>query len=255
MAGARNTLMALPGSGRGIPGRHPGAIPAVQARAPRNAPSPPIPVKRPIPPRLVSTAMRVPVLVAVTALLVLTAGCSTPSTPGLETPATTIAPATSPASGANPVPAATSAPTHVPTLPGASIPLGADPVRIASAGGTEEVPIVLASAPNGLSGYSITVALDDPSIAEITAVSFPDWAQLSSSPGLPSDRANLRAVDITSQVPVNGENVLLATISVRAKAAGTTNVSITPEEGLGVQDREGDIYPVVPVPVSLTVGA
>jgi hypothetical protein len=179
--------------------------------------------------------MRYIALIAVLALLALAAGCTAPSAPGNATPATT--------------PSATSvAPT------GPAVSLGTGAARVASEGGTAEVPIVLSGAPNGLSGYNLTVSLADPSVAEITAVAYPDWAGLKVDPSVPAGRVSLQAVDMTMQVPVGATNVTLATLTVRAIKVGSTAVTVTPDAKLGVQDRNGDLYAVTAVPGTLTVG-
>jgi hypothetical protein len=183
-----------------------------------------------------SIAMRYIALIAALALLALAAGCTAPSAPqsGTATPAATVT-------------------TVQATGPAVSIAAGS--ARVASPGGNATVPIVLASAPNGLSGYNITVALADPSVGEISAVAFPDWAGLKASSAVPAGRIALQAVDMSMKVPVGASNVTLATLTVKGKAAGTTAITVIPDPSLGVQDRNGDLYAVTAVPGSLTVGA
>ena len=193
-------------------------------------------IQRPKTFRFESIAMRYIALIAALAFLVLAAGCTAPSGPqaGTSTPAATVT-------------------TVHATAPAVSIAAGS--ARVASVGGNATVPIVLASAPNGISGYNITVALTDPSVAEITAVAFPDWAAMKSSSAVPSGKVVLQAVDMSIQVPVGATNVTLATLTVKGKAAGSTAITVTPDPGLGVQDRSGDLYAVTAVPGTLTVGA
>ena len=181
--------------------------------------------------------MRSLALIAGLLILVLAAGCATQSQ---STP-----------------PAATSAPaaastTVQPTAPAVSIATGS--FRVASAGETTTIPIVLDSAPNGLSGYGITVALSDPSVAEITSVGFPDWAGMKSSSAVPSGQVVLRAADLSMQVPVGATNLTLATLTVTGRGTGTTAITVTPDSGLGVQDRRGDIYAATSIPGTLAVG-
>lgn len=180
--------------------------------------------------------MRSIVLIVGIALLVLAAGCTAPSAPPAGTP----------------TPAVTATTVHA-TAPAVSIAAGS--ARIESGGGTATVPIILASAPNGLSGYNVTVALSDPSIAEISAVAYPDWAALKANPAVPAGRVALQAVDMSMQVPVGAANVTLATLTVKGKAVGSTGITVTPDPSLGVQDRTGDLYSVTAVPGTLVVGA
>lgn len=126
--------------------------------------------------------------------------------------------------------------------------------QIGSAGETASIPIVLDSAPGGLSGYQITVSLSNPSVATITAVAFPGWATLNSASELPSGQVLLKAVDLSQQVPAGGTNVVLATITVRGSAVGSTNIGITPDAALGVQDQSGNPYSVTTPAGTVTVG-
>jgi len=180
--------------------------------------------------------MRYIALIAGLALIVFAAGCTAPSAPQT----------------AMPTPAATVTAVQA-TAPAVSIAVGS--ARLASVGGTETVPIVLASAPDGISGYNITVALGDPSIAEITAVAFPDWAVMKSSSALPAGRVAIQAVDISQQVPAGATNVTLANLTVKGLTAGTTTITVTPDRVLGVQNRGGDLYAVRVTPGAITVGS
>ena len=180
--------------------------------------------------------MRYIALIAALGLLVLAAGCTAPpaSQNGTATPAATVT-------------------TVHATAPAVSITAGS--ARGASVGGNATVPIVLASAPNGISGYNISVVLADPSVGEITAVTFPEWAGLKSGSAVPAGRISLQAVDISMQVPVGATNVTLATLTVKGKGAGSTAITVTPDPALGVQDRSGNLYAVTAVPGTLVIGA
>jgi len=177
--------------------------------------------------------MRSIALFAGLVLLMLAAGCATPSAPQAGSPAAT-------------------ATTIKATAPAVSISAGS--VRLGAAGETATVPIVLASAPNGISGYGLTVNLSDPSVAEIGAVAFPDWAGMKSGSPVPAGQVVLRAVDMSMQVPVGATNVTLATLTVKGRAAGSTGIVIVPDPALGVQDRNGDLYAVTTVPGTMAVG-
>ena len=139
----------------------------------------------------------------------------------------------------------------VATLPQVTLSTGT--YQVPNAGGTVSVPIVLSSAPGGLSGYRITVSLSDPSIATITSVAFPDWAGLKSSSALPSGQVVLQGIDLSQQVPVGGTNVILATLTMRGSAEGSTSIVITLDPSIGVQDRNGDLVPAATTPGMLTV--
>jgi ABC-type Fe3+-hydroxamate transport system substrate-binding protein len=180
--------------------------------------------------------MRYIALIAAVALIVLAAGCTAPSAPqtGTPTPAATV--------------------TTVGTT-GPAVSIAAGVARIANVGGNATVPIILAQAPNGISGYNVTVVLSDPSVGEIAAVAFPDWAGMKSASTVPAGMVALQAVDMSMKVPVGATNVTLATLTVTGRAAGTAAITVRPDPVLGVQDRSGDLYTVTVSPGSLTVGA
>ncbi len=125
-----------------------------------------------------------------------------------------------------------------------SVTLSTGTFQVPNVGGTVSVPIVLSSAPGGLSGYRFIVSLSDPSVSTITAVTFPDWAGLKSSSPLPSGQVVLQGVDLLQQVPVGGTNVILATLTMGGTATGSTGIVITLDPSMGIQDRNGDVYPI-----------
>ncbi len=87
--------------------------------------------------------------------------------------------------------------------------------------------ILLDSAPNGISGYNITLSLADPELGQITAVSFPEWAGLKGNSPLPSSFVVIRAVDTGNLVERNITGILLAKVSVTSKKAGSTSLLIS----------------------------
>ena len=133
----------------------------------------------------------------------------------------------------------------VTTTPGVHLRTGDFQIR--NVGGTVSVPIVLSSAPGGISGYRITVSLSDTSVATITSVVFPDWASLKSSSTLPSGQVVLQGVALSQGVPVGATDVTLATLTVKGTATGSTSIVVTPDSSMGVQDRNGNPYAVSPI--------
>ena len=139
-------------------------------------------------------------------------------------------------------------------VPGAAaVNVATGSYQVSTVGETVSVPVVLDSAPGGISGYRIVVSLSNPSVATITSVAFPDWATLKSSSAVPSGKIVLQGVDLSQQVPAGGASVLLATLTVKGTATGSTNIVITPDPSMGVQDRNGNLYAVSPVAGSFTV--
>jgi len=95
-------------------------------------------------------------------------------------------------------------------------------------GETTTIAVLLETAPAGLSGFNISVALTNPSVGEIVGVSYPAWAMMPKNGSLPADSVFVQAVDLEQSVGVGATNVTLCTLTVRGDAAGTTNLTITP---------------------------
>ena len=94
-------------------------------------------------------------------------------------------------------------------------------------GETATVAIVMSADPIGLSGFNVTVSITDPSIGEITAVSYPEWAEMPVSSSLPSDSLFVMAVDLRNSVEAGATNISLCMLTVRGDVAGETNLTVT----------------------------
>ena len=116
--------------------------------------------------------------------------------------------------------------------------------------GTTKYNVVLDTAPTGLSGFNISVALTDPSIGEIVGVSYPTWAMMPKNGSLPADSVFVQALDLEQLVGVGATNVTLCTLTVRGDAAGTTNLTITP---IKVDDDSAGRYAPNVIGATLTV--
>jgi hypothetical protein len=113
-------------------------------------------------------------------------------------------------------------------------------------GSSAEFPITVDSLPEGLSGFSMTVSLSDPSKAEMTAVITASWADISDIGGtmvsgpdteqsVMADAIGITTATLTADF-YPAPNLTLATIRVRADAQGSTQLKIT---GLDIQDKDG----------------
>lgn len=87
--------------------------------------------------------------------------------------------------------------------------------------------IVLSSAPKGLAGYDVFVTLGTGSVADITSVSYPSWAANTLTPVLPADSIRIGGVDSGLEVDPGASNIVLATITVRGTATGSTTIGLS----------------------------
>ena len=112
------------------------------------------------------------------------------------------------------------------TLASSSPTLTVSDGQVYAIGETATINITLSKAPNGLSGYNISISLSNASVAEIISVSFPDWATLHSNSSLPADSAWIKAADINDKIK-SGENITLAILTIRGDNYGDTEIAAT----------------------------
>jgi PKD repeat protein len=119
---------------------------------------------------------------------------------------------------------------------------------INTAGESTECPIILEKAVFGLSGYEISVSLEDPEIAEITGMKFPAWAGLNSRGRLPADRLTFKGADSSNKVKSGDRSVILGTAIIRGDRPGSTRLNVAvirleDESGsnLGADSRDGTV--------------
>ena len=102
-------------------------------------------------------------------------------------------------------------------------------------GKTTTVQVVIGPLPTGLAGYNLTLGLSDPAIAEITGLALPGWAPLNSTSGLPADQLVFSSVDLSKAVEPGAGATVLADITLRGDAPGTTDLHL----GIGRIDADG----------------
>ena len=103
-------------------------------------------------------------------------------------------------------------------------------VQVNNIGDKTPVTITLDTASAGVSGYDINITLTNPSVASITAVTYPSWAILNESSALPASSVRLRMVDLYKQIQPGATNVPFGSVTIRGDATGSTDVVITIKE-------------------------
>lgn len=126
-------------------------------------------------------------------------------------------------------------------------------VTLSGTGEQAEIPVTLDSAANGLAGYRITATLAPEGIAEITAVTMPDWATLKEVDGnLPAATAVLTAVDLTDGITAGTTAVPICTLVVTGISSGTATLTLTLDE---LTDDSGNPVAAGISPATITVTA
>jgi len=116
-----------------------------------------------------------------------------------------------------------------------------DDGQIDTVGSTTTVDIVLNEAPDGLSGYNLTVSMSNASVAEIVSVNFPLWATLHTNSTLPEDSVWIKAADLMDDVKSGATNITLTTLTLRGDNEGTSEIIVTVAK---MDDDSG--YPIDP---------
>jgi hypothetical protein len=129
--------------------------------------------------------------------------------------------------------------------------IAADNGFISSLGATTTIRITLDEAPNGLSGYTVTVSLSAPAVAEVIDVSFPDWGSLNDNSALPTDSLWMKAVDLDHEIEAGATDIELGTVTIRGDAQGTCAVTVTIDR---VDDDDGNPMSCSASAGALTVG-
>ncbi|MFH5801981.1 dockerin type I domain-containing protein [Haladaptatus sp. CMAA 1911] len=108
-----------------------------------------------------------------------------------------------------------------------------------STGDTTAVDVSMSDVPTGLSGYDITLSLDDGSVATITNASVSDSFGISdvevSDDG---SSVHLRGLDLNNETQPGASGVSLASVEVKGNSAGTATLSV--ENVTRVDDDDGN---------------
>jgi uncharacterized membrane protein YgcG len=94
-------------------------------------------------------------------------------------------------------------------------------------GSTTTLTLTLDSAPDGLAGYRMNLALSNPSSARVVGVSYPSWASINNTTGVPGSTVRISGVDLGRAVEKGSLSVPLATITLQGMGAGTCRVMVS----------------------------
>jgi hypothetical protein len=96
------------------------------------------------------------------------------------------------------------------------------------AGTTTTIPIVIDQSPVNMGYFNVTVSMSDPTVAQITWVTFPGWANwLTHNSSVPAGSVNfLSSVFSTSSLMPATNDLTLATLTVEGLKAGTVSIKV-----------------------------
>lgn len=86
------------------------------------------------------------------------------------------------------------------------------------------ITLTLDSAPDGLAGYRMNISLSNPAAARITGISYPSWAVISNTTGVPGSAVRISGIDLGKSIEQGATSVPLATITLQGLGAGTCRI-------------------------------
>jgi PKD repeat protein len=93
-------------------------------------------------------------------------------------------------------------------------------------GQTTEIVISVDSLPAGLAGYNLTVDIGDRNVSTIVNITYPEWVSVSENSTLPRGSIYLKALDGNDTIQAGATDVVLATLTVKGRNPGITNVTL-----------------------------
>ncbi len=119
------------------------------------------------------------------------------------------------------------------------------------------IDIVLEDMITGVSGFQLPISIQDPGMAQITAVQFPDYSdpvtgfELATVTGvLPGSSITITVVDLSGRLQSPLASTVLATLNVELLGAGSTQIVVS--ESSRLDDDSGNIITFVTVQGTLT---
>ena len=120
--------------------------------------------------------------------------------------------------------------------------------QISQAGDEISVPIILDIADNGLMAYQMRIIVTDPTVAEVTRVTFPSWAGFNNVvTTLPATTVEATVIDMQTN-PNNFHNkagqtnIPIATVTLKGLKAGSTPINLN---FVGQDLGGGWVYPTI----------
>ncbi|MDH7510073.1 MAG: hypothetical protein QHH04_03405 [Methanolinea sp.] len=92
--------------------------------------------------------------------------------------------------------------------------------------GTAEISLVLDDAVSGLAGYDLVIRFSNPTIAEISEVTYPAWAALNNTTRKADSSVRISGVDLSRQVNPGMTAVPLANLKIRGISGGSSSISL-----------------------------
>ncbi len=126
--------------------------------------------------------------------------------------------------------------------------------------GSTEADVVLSEAPDGVSGFDLTVSVSDTEVATIDAVDLDstEFSSVGDSTSVSSDgsSATVEAADLSQSVADGATDVTLATVTLAGEAEGDAEVSVDVSVNVDrLDDNDGNDIPVDTQGTSLSVGS
>ena len=118
-------------------------------------------------------------------------------------------------------------------------------------GDSQPLNLILSGVGNGLSGYSVTLSVDDPSVLEIVDAQTPEWAIPNNSPSSPpSQTVMISGADSTDLIKGRMSNISLGSLTIKAKLPGIATLNVIQYK---LDDDLGNMVQVSTISTVITV--
>lgn len=95
-------------------------------------------------------------------------------------------------------------------------------------GDDDHVLLLMDGVNRGLSGYGVIISIDDPHIAQITSLEFPEWVGLQNTKQINRSSYLIQGSDVTYEMDPGSTQVPLLDIHIHATAPGYADITATP---------------------------
>ena len=90
-----------------------------------------------------------------------------------------------------------------------------------------DVTVTADTLTNGLAGYEATLSVANGSLAEIQSITFPAWADLTSTTAMPSGNVTIQGADTHSLVEAGATGTVIATVNLHSLDDGSTTLGVS----------------------------
>lgn len=138
--------------------------------------------------------------------------------------------------------------------PATSAELSSSPADGLHLGVGEEgkLTIILKNGDAGISGYNLTIKIQDLSIASTNGISYPDWMMLPVTSDINQSEIFVKGIDLGQAIQPGDDPISLFTLNLTGNNQGSTIITVIPQI---VDDDRGGRYSLASMQIPIRVGS